>query len=1034
MKHKRKIAWGLAVALMLTSFPVQTLANLQGGVPEIWVYKKLTHDKNQTADTIQPSIGLSWKPAAVLENTGDGHGKEEAEFYRIQLTNQENNTMIQTHVDVDKLGSELAIKLDQTTQFYDSNMKMVNTKIESGTRYEATVIAGHYHTIPGTVDRPPVEVPVLSSTKPAPVRFLTDFNTRVETADKGLKVSFEYVPGVKYHLYYVRDENGDYKIKSDFLKAEAGLSPIILTPAEVAALPRKDGRAEYTIEGLDPRGKYSLFVEPVKEGIIENYDINEYGKLDEPQGPKVISGMTAISLRIEIMNADSLKLVWGVVPASDLIKVVAEGRPKGSEKFVKIAEKNRIPGVVDDLTNIVVERPEVEMEYRIAFYFTGKPQPIYSNIAVYVPTFDVVPPYSPKIPELYTPTEPSKEDKVNYFVTDDEIAGDKQIGWASPQLMERTFHANLKEQPYIQVVWDAPMKINTEGKKQVDYSLVYDIWMGEDFDEVSKPEYEGIVLENQFILEGDTEHLITQHKKPSEVIGMRWKLTTDEKGEPIKKNKTYYIKIVAKKQVPGTSVSYVNSQPVVVGVTIDKDGNITKPSVIGKPPLQIKKDSITTQSMTVEWATLWAEIIANNPTNFTGDEKLLAESGGSRVYITGKNGDKTPIRFKPQEGIDAVDLYGKTKEDILGLIAGMPMQDYYNRFLNLDSSVKYEVAVEAYDSIYNRLNGKTLEGWMKDIASDDLISGLIWEKFEPVEGAEIESRGYNKWLEHKVKHTTNDGAELKPNTRYIIMLRAYREVDGEALPQSFPSYVIGSTLTDFPTIEPKPTAPVVDVIEDPDKYYSLDVEWEPYNSDFSYEIRYSTGDDPEKAKVWEFTIVDSADKADSTKNMYYFVEGRPARVTIRGLFPETYYNVWVRAKQKKGSLVSEWSTPDTGQTGKLTAPDVPRGLGPASKQSLKDLGLEYDPVGSDYITIEWMKNPDDLGVQTEGTMKKFYTYDIMFADNVAFEDSTVVTVTDALGSKDSVDFLAKVIAKHNKLLPNRPYYFKVRARVTISDS
>ncbi|MGL4799992.1 MAG: hypothetical protein ACRCWY_11460 [Cellulosilyticaceae bacterium] len=1035
MKHKRKIAWGLVVALVASIFPNTVYANSQNGIAGIRLTgEELTHTYNTTQEILHPTIEIAWE--APESKATDGNELHEVEFYKVQVKEFGNGSMPTKIMETKNLGNINTFKIGPETQFYINGIA-TSEKVKSGGKYEVYVLAGHshYREVNGIQEK----YEVWSTRNEEKLTVVTDFNTKVTTAEEGLKVTWEYIPNMDYKLYYIKDEKGLHKTKKAILEAKPKASEKTITAQEAEKLKVvKNGRTyvEYTIKGLDPRAKYSLFVEPIIDKSLGIYT-NAH---TDAKGPKVVSGMTAITLAIELMSATSLKLVWGVIQTeafgSGLERVVAEARPKGEGgDFETIAEKNNIDSAVNHMTHIVVDRPEVETEFRVAFYFKDQKEPIYSNIVIYTPIFEVVPPYSPKVPELYIKelAENNAIKRAKYLVTGDKIAFDDEVNWKDSKFIARTFHAAFTPEPYIQVVWDAPKKPSQEDPKKqvVDYDLVYDLWIGESFDEVSKPTYEGLVVENQRIVEGDTTHLIGQHQKEDEIIGMKWQLTKDANGEPIKKNKTYYIKIVAKKRIPGGD-TYVASQPTVVGLTIDKNGNITKPSVMGKPPLGIKKDSVTETAMTIEWATLWAEILANNPKIYQEDEAemLLAETGASIIYKVANDGEK-PIRFKPQDAAEVIRLYGRQKDAIEDIIGKLPMEHYYSRFLTLGKDVQYEVAVETYDTLYSRLNGVSIEKWMKDVAKDDKNSGLLWEGIQPKERTEIESAHYNVWLEQEINHTTNDGQSFKPNTRYIIMLRAYRMIDGVKVAQSFPSYVMGTTLTDFPPIEPKPIAPTIEVVDETD--HSLDVEW-TYNRDFDYELRYSIGDDPEKAKVWKFTSVDDVKLHDPSKNMYYFVDGQAARVTIRGLFPETYYNVWVRAKQKKGSLVSEWSTPDTGCTDPLAVPDVPRGLGPASKQSLKDLGLEYDPVGSDYITIEWMKNPDDLGVQTEGTMKKFYTYDIMFADNVAFEDSTVVTVTDALGSKDSVDFLAKVIAKHNKLLPNRPYYFKVRARVTISDS
>ena len=111
--------------------------------------------------------------------------------------------------------------------------------------------------------------------------------------------------------------------------------------------------------------------------------------------------------------------------------------------------------------------------------------------------------------------------------------------------------------------------------------------------------------------------------------------------------------------------------------------------------------------------------------------------------------------------------------------------------------------------------------------------------------------------------------------------------------------------------------------------------------------------------------------------------------------PDTTYNVWIRAKQKKGDKVSSWSNPVTQTTNTIGIPDVPRGLGPAAYQSILELGLDFKPVASDYITVEWIKDVNDIKEETTNEKsRKIYSYILEFADNPEFLDALSITVSD----------------------------------------
>ena len=265
---------------------------------------------------------------------------------------------------------------------------------------------------------------------------------------------------------------------------------------------------------------------------------------------------------------------------------------------------------------------------------------------------------------------------------------------------------------------------------------------------------------------------------------------------------------------------------------------------------------------------------------------------------------------------------------------------------------------------------------------------------------------------------------LKPNTRYVVLIRAYRVLDnGEKLTQTFPSYVIGTTATDYEEPEATPTVPILNPNGTTDESVSV---WWTYNEDFDYEIVYSRLDDPDKAAVWPFTISNTPGEDNYVSN------GAKAVVTITGLIPDTTYNVWIKAKQKKGNLTSKWSNPVTQKTKSIEDPDVPRGLGPAAYQSILALGLDFPAVGKDYITVEWIRDVEDL---VSGNMgNKSYSYVLEFADNPEFLDSMTVTSGGQNSGEGNYQILDKTMVKFNGLEANKPYYVRVKTVLTYKDT
>lgn len=856
------------------------------------------------------------------------------------------------------------------------------------------------------------------------VYFITDFNTQIESGEDGITVIWEdissssAVTGLTYEIGW--REGGSYRTENDMNGQGLGLLKTkVLKKEDLIQI--SGNKVKYTIEDTLPGYIYSVYVKVKATDGKQPVIWNRKTGLD---GPKVVRGTSPIKMTLNEIGADKdfIEIAWYTRGRNYknteqiMIQTSLSGEEDGDWKDLKPMDLEDSEGYKDIPQSIIIRAPKEPIYFRVRFRDRDSRVEVFTNIERYIPFELRVEPVKPKIPKPYNKniklTSDTGEKKDDYLVTEDSREWNLD---SIDRFLEATFHA--KPGKGIQLVWDAPKEDKTG---LIEYSMNYDIYVSDDkttINSIKDPKQAIVNIVEGDIEEGDEEHIVYT-EKTNLPVGFKWSLTDymDATGKikPIIPNKTYYIKIVAKRPYGGSV--FAESQPTIVGITLDKNGEIFIPPVLGKPPLKLNE--VTTTTAELKWREEWYEILAKNLDQYTDpDERFLAGVGSARVYTTVTT-TGAAIRFSAQEGANEhILLQEKNVDEVVQKVGGRASFDenYIDRYIKLGADVQYEFNMLTYSEAVKQMEGTGLkiEEWVQTEGNN--LQG--WEEIKPE--LKKEELGLD-WRFHKVEN-------LKPNTKYLMMVRAYRMVDGEKQMQTFPSYIICTTLTDYEGPEPTPIVPQLHLKSKTDTSLSV---WFKYNKDFTYEIVYSRTDDPDKAKVWPFEI------SDDPTNPNYVANGAERVVTINGLFPETTYNVWIRAKQKKGDKVSAWSTPVRAKTDSVKAPDAPTGLGPAAYQSILDLGLDFQGVGSDYITVEWMKNPNDKGKQTEGSMEKEYTYILEFADNVEFLDSILVETTDD-GKGESgknVEVLSKTMVKFTGLQPNRPYYVRVKTKLIFKDT
>ena len=1002
MKRRQRVAALLAIIMMFSY--VNVFADMQERLPIDGLdYVKVSHTSNDNDDSILPSAQVSF--TKVQNNHTSVAKEDDTEFYDLLLMDSlgekaEGRISVK---DADKVTIENKVTIN-LEEYLNERPKFKNGRV-----YELKVQPGHNHRLD---DGSEVKAPLNSATQDPVKYFVTDLNTIARETEDNIEIVWEYIPGATYKLVYIAKEAIN-KSEVDGVEnnvAGVGSNSVALKANEMDVF-QEDGirKVKFAISDAIPGQKYSAYV--IVTGVSDTFIKSNWNSVAvNTTTPKIVQATKSIKLNINNIGKNRIELNWNVrswmTSQIEMIKIWR--KVEGEQNYTLIGTMNNADLVATDTGRFEHDEPKKNSWYYVEFFIKGETNTIKTNEERYVPYELREQPLKPQVPEPFNSSISLEElgiTKNDYLVKNDDISIDK--------MKDNTFHTKSLNPLEVQFVWDAPMKKNENGKTVPEYEMLYDIWVAESNEQLSDVAIKPI-LENFSIAEGQDDHLIkTQASK--EVVGFKTILNkyTDEAGsvKNLLTNKTYYIKIVAKRDYSGI---YVESQPTVVAITIDKKGDISTPPVLAKPPLRVQEGSIEQNAITIEWLEKWYEIKAKDPSKYSADadEYFLAKMWNSVVYT----GGIPEIKFKAGENLTEHRLINQNELKAVKAATSDYNTNYEDREVDLGEDVQYEVKPILYDDVVVALKSGTttpsaikIEKWIVENESDS-VDG--WMTITP---SDVNHNDALPWKAYKVPG-------LKANTRYVILIRAYRTLeDGTKLMQTFPSFVIATTDSDFEKPEATPMVPVLNPNGVTDSSVSV---WWQYNEDFNYEIVYSRLDDPKTATSWPVDISTVPGESNYVSN------GAKAQVTITGLMPETTYNVWIRAKQKKGDKVSAWSNPVTQTTLSIEVPDVPRGLGPAAYQSILEIGKDFAPVTGDYITVEWLKDVEDI--ETTDKSLKAYSYVLEFANNPEFLDAIVVNTSAA--AKGSYEVLAKNMVKFTGLDANKPYYVRVKTVLTFTDS
>lgn len=667
-----------------------------------------------------------------------------------------------------------------------------------------------------------------------------------------------------------------------------------------------------------------------------------------------------IPLTVQENGSDYLKLHWwglsNTIGEIEYIKVYSGNSESSISNNIGTIYS---PNAIVDAMNVEywkVEKPNEKTYYQIQIKIKNKDTLILSEIAAYDPSKVNI---TPNKPDLYLKLNP----------------GDTV--------------------PAIDAYWDVFIRYPYNSSEEsgvesdgtyIDRDVNYSIWLTDTIDridDVNMPVIVDDVNANAF-----TETTIDGVSTPVYTTTLS-EYYAYENGAYVKKNieknKTYYVKLVAVKHVDGERDLY--SEYVYSSLYVPIDSDISKPQMLSKPPLRIKKDAdgnelITRDTITVEWNTKWFEVYDEATDSWYS--KVAINPSGELVYD--KNID--------EENDKIVDFHSaETEQKVKDIFEAAGYSGFDNLVIrNIDlksESIGYDMVVTPYDTV-NQAG-----------SYHDYVQGLInntdteWTAITP-------SEGDNGYLEYMV-------TGLNKNTTYIILLKPYRILEDGTI-DSYPTYIMGTTLPDDTPVNITPTVPALGEKDHTD--VSVTVEWK-YAPNLDYELSYSEVllTDPGTGKI---IASDEISKNGSTETKEEDSE-QYMNYQINNLFPETGYYIWIRsiARNEDGDAYSVWSNPIFVTTDEVKPPSPPDGLGLVSKENIKIYNKtnETDFLQSDYnyLIIEWLKNYYDTNDTSEAS-----------GTGTGFEVLTDANINETF------------IVKFNDLEANTRYYVRAKTVLTIT--
>lgn len=1008
----------LIISIVLSNFSTISLANVQiqvGSVTIDDVHYVVGENIVTGEPMISPTITMSWGDPSSWADAPDIADIHTPDYYVVTIDNK-------------TLGTTNDIRVDKGTPEFNNKSLDLHEEINlpTGSLYEVIVTPYHYHdTGGGNLVLAP------SSGTPKRAYAVTDLQVELDSNEDSIQIVWDDLgyPDIDYRIVYAV---GDYtnRTKQELLNNKEGE---IVTNSDSDDVEQffdqisRRNKLSYTLsDNIYPGQVYSIMVEP----LADYYE----GKLvvRNRNYPYIKSTSTNINLT-GTEEGDYLRLQWEI-PASFKVGQNKDEYGLVEANIIEYREgQGRNIAIFNGDAAVIgyykVPKPIWETEYQLVLTYkavddASKPpiQPV-SNRLSYVPSELQIQPTKPVVPKPISQKiindlkDPASTDNVNnYLVPSHSYNGDLD------DLLDQntTFHYN-DDSDTINFVWGAFRRLDIDQTSSTynewitDTNIYYDIWVTDTLNSLSSATR---VVDDVRFGSISTDNIITNNS--GTILGYKYNLEqyyNEEEGElkQIVPNKIYYVKIVAKKR---TSSGDIISVPTIASIYYTDNGDVFAPPILAKPPLSVKSNETTETGVTLEWKENWSEVIspdvvAPHPLAEWKHE-LWVEDDGTISDTEVDNAEHFKIYLGDEEII-------RFKNYLTSLGVGITIQD---RTVNMGvddigaSNVRYKFYRIPYDNVQDALTPVyTFEDYYEDLINNDKngTAPILWNDITPNRNT----------VDNNILYYREEG--LLPNTSYLFIVYPYRILNtGEELIAHYPTPIVVSTQPEDVAINPDPIVPNLYVSNQTDT--SITVTWK-YDTNFSYELKYSLGEDVESAKGVEWEL------PSSTLDPDYPVDGEYYEVVIDDLFPNTSYNVWIQATQEANGNTSAWSNPALGTTRNIANPNPPKGVGIASNASMNKHNLENN-VTEDYITIEWIKDVEDVSNTEEGNVQKLYSYIIEIADNPKFVDPQYIESSGGENDivPDNVEILEKNLLKVNNLIANRNYYIRIKTRVTVTGS
>lgn len=641
-------------------------------------------------------------------------------------------------------------------------------------------------------------------------------------------------------------------------------------------LNQTDGTLEYVHTVKDPGRVYYIKVVP---------DISDT-ELIKSESSNIVLASTYILVKTTKMSTTDAGTIWRL-DWSPVVAGISASDIKVQYQIDKYVGNVPIPMLVEESTTTFITVPEGEQVsyYIIRANVTKNGMPYYPDSVKIVSDKIILKedevPSTPPMPELVNEL---KDSAGNYIIAYDDILNPDGSLKFKGELGTNT----------ATVLWRAPKR----GDGTVDTDTLYDIWLIENPDEIDTPPARTSIQTN---FRPGEPNMVIDAANSNSVIGYKYKF------ENLLPNHTYYFKIIAKKVFPEEVDGVIQnvehmSYPALKVVITQPGGAIDQPLLPSNPPLEIRSENgkkmITDKSATIQLKNRWYEKF----------EDVL----GKWFYI---KADKTSLN-------DTVAYNPLT----------MPLDNVNYRKVQYDENVSLYVGCEEY---YEGIDITKIDNYKLEkvpVTPNDPVEDPTLNAPENVPSTTNPAI----YAKHNIVVPVN---ELKPNTTYILWVRAVRDIgNGEEPLFSEPSNPIIFTTNPSPSqIVEKPTVPAFTYNYVSDTY--VDLGWD-YKDGNTYYIKYGTVDNPDSAKG---AVTVTTEQIKQSGVNY---------VRIPGLTQDTLYYFWIQAEafSEDGTLSekSEWSDSLPLRTLKELPPSTPRGFGAKNTP---------DAITKNSITFEWIQEP-----------------------------------------------------------------------------